>query len=264
VDVSVALVSSARATLAAKRAVLIVAHPGHELRLHGWLELVAPRVLVLTDGSGRGECSRLPSTARVLAAAGATPGPVFGCFTDRAAYTAMLARDPAPFVALAAELADALLAADYVVADAAEGYNPVHDVCRFLVDAAVAQATRRAGRLLGNFSFPLVGPPEPAPAGPGATRLVLDDAAFARKLAAARTYPELASEVGDTLARVAAADFRVEVLTPVPAGTTREPLGRPYYERYGEAQVARGYYTSVVRWHDHLRPIAEALAAGGA
>jgi hypothetical protein len=31
---------------------LIVAHPSHETRLHGWLEAASPRVYILTDGSG--------------------------------------------------------------------------------------------------------------------------------------------------------------------------------------------------------------------
>ena len=32
---------------------LFVAHPGHELCVHGWLEIARPKVFVLTDGSGR-------------------------------------------------------------------------------------------------------------------------------------------------------------------------------------------------------------------
>jgi hypothetical protein len=261
VDSPLAAKSSTHATLGAGRAALVVAHPGHELRVHGWLELATPRVLVLTDGSGHGERSRLASTARVLAAAGATQGPIFGRFTDRAMYAAMLAGDPAPFVALAEELAGALADADYVVADAAEGYNPAHDACRFLVDAAVAAAARRRGRACVNFSFPLVGTPEPALAPPGCARLVLDESAFARKLAAAQAYAELAGEIGDALRSVPAAAFRVEVLTPVRPGTSHAPAEQPYYERYGETQVARGYYAQVLRWNEHLRPIAEALAA---
>ena len=38
--------------LSEQRAVLVVAHPGHELRVHGWLELARPTVCILTDGSG--------------------------------------------------------------------------------------------------------------------------------------------------------------------------------------------------------------------
>jgi len=52
---------------------LIIAHPGHELRVHHWLEKTRPLVFVLTDGSGRTAQSRLHSTTRILERAGATP-----------------------------------------------------------------------------------------------------------------------------------------------------------------------------------------------
>src|SRR5260221_8686768 len=48
------------------RPALIIAHPGHELRVHRWLEKTRPLVLVLTDGSGRTAQSRLASTTRIL------------------------------------------------------------------------------------------------------------------------------------------------------------------------------------------------------
>ena len=71
-------------------ALLVVGHPGHELMVHGWLEAARPLVMVLTDGSGHAGVSRLPSTAALLARAGATPGPIFGRFTDVELYRALL------------------------------------------------------------------------------------------------------------------------------------------------------------------------------
>ena len=32
---------------------LVIGHPGHELLVHGWLEVARPIVFVFTDGSGR-------------------------------------------------------------------------------------------------------------------------------------------------------------------------------------------------------------------
>ena len=63
----------------------------------------------------------------------------------------------------------------------------------------------------------------------------LHDAALARKLAAARTYPSLEREVGGALQGLGADVFREEWLRP--AGPT--PLGDesaepPFYERHGE------------------------------
>src|SRR5262245_21413951 len=72
------------------RPALVIAHPGHELRIHGWLCQHRPTVFVLTDGSGRGGRSRLGTTGRVLAQAGAEPGSIFGRYPDAAVYQALL------------------------------------------------------------------------------------------------------------------------------------------------------------------------------
>src|SRR3954470_24125660 len=86
-------------------AALIVAHPGHELRVHGWLEAARPRVCVLTDGSGRTGRSRLDSTTRVLDAAGACAGTVYGPLSDGDLYAAVLEHEHAPFTRVVEELA---------------------------------------------------------------------------------------------------------------------------------------------------------------
>ena len=73
-------------------AALVMAHPGHELRIHGWLERTRPLPFVLTDGSGHTSSSRLASTTRVLTAAGAQPaGVLYGQLTDREVYQALRA-----------------------------------------------------------------------------------------------------------------------------------------------------------------------------
>ena len=241
------------------RPALVVAHPGHELRLHRWLELTGPSVLVLTDGSGAEGLPRLAATSRLLAAAGAAPGPVYGRLTDRALYAAILARDATLAVGLVEELAATFVreGVDYVVADALEGYNPAHDLCHLLVSAAVARAAH-AGRRVAQFDFPLIGPPAAGAPGEPAVELRLDDAALARKLAAARAYAELGDEVEETLAAHGVESFGVECLRPLgPAALDAPPPGRPpFYERYGADQVAAGRYARVLRYREHFAPLA--------
>jgi hypothetical protein len=174
------------------RAALVVAHPGHEIRLHGWLGRVRPRVHVLTDGSGSHGVPRIDSTARVLAGAGAPRG-LFGRLTDRELYAAILDHDHGVFTRVAEALADALVAdeVEHVVGDAAEGYNPAHDACRLVIDCAVALA----GRPIVQWDFALVGAPD-APVGPGAVaRLALSEHALARKIAVAESYEDLVGEI---------------------------------------------------------------------
>jgi hypothetical protein len=248
-----------------RRAAVVVAHPGHELRVHGWLERHRPIVFVLTDGSGGGAGSRLESTRRVVRNAGATEGSIFGRISDRDLYAAMMRGDQAFFIALADELAAAVVAADrdLVVCDAREGYNSAHDLCWYLVEAAVALASHAGGRRVTTLEFPLAGAPAQAAAVAvnGSVRLALDAAAFERKMAAAFAYPEMAGELQAALARFSADAFRVECLTPAnhAVGAEYVPGAAPFYETYGEQQVAAGVYATVLREREHMMPLVTSL-----
>lgn len=219
---------------------------------------------MLTDGSGHGEHGRLASSRRLLARAGVSPGSVFGRLSDRDAYLMLMGGDLAGVTALVDELAGRLVGerVDYVAGDACEGFNAVHDLCRLILDAAVLVARRLGGRAIADFEFPLEAGPDWRG---GGDELVceLDDAALARKLAAARDYPELSGEVDEALRVHGAEAFRHERLHRV------EPLktisgrfdGKPSYERFGEQRVAAGHYTQVLRHREHFAPLADRLIA---
>jgi hypothetical protein len=290
------------------RAALVVAHPSHELRLHGWLELAQPYVCVLTDGGGRSGEPRLERTTEVLSRAGATQGAIYGRLTDLEVYYAILNGDIDLFASIVEELAQSFVdkRIEYVVGDAAEGYNVTHDFCRVMIGAAVDMADRRYEHRVENFDFAVVGPPDECPAGlrDDAIWLQLDDEAFDRKIKAARGYtPKLAMDVEaalsgvpfrgvlrlsqDHLARavdievsrsmhiepvinekdevngVPLSAFRVECLRPADsqAGMQWTTDERPFYELYGEKLVAAGRYKKVIRYEEHMLPLAQAIRA---
>jgi len=172
--------------------------------------------------------------------------------------------DAATAAGLVEELASAIVEGqvDYVAGDACEGFNPVHDLCRLVIDAAVVLARRRGGRTVEDFEFALEAGPQ-WQGGGEELRWSLDDAALARKLAAARAYPELAGEVEQALAAHGAEAFRHESLYRV------EPLhtlvgrfdGQPSYERFGEERVVAGHYTQVLRHREHFAPLAAGVLA---
>ena len=251
-------------SLTGARAALIVAHPGHELRVHGWLEVARPLTFVLTDGSGSSGEGRLASTTRVLNRTGARAGCVYGRMTDREFYASVVDRDYARFIGLAREIATELEAEaiQYVVGDAVEGYNPTHDVCHLIVGAALSLLPCDQAPV-ERFDFLLEGRPDTCPerVRSRALWLELDDAALARKVEAARSYPELAAEVDRTVAKVGMDAFRVECLRPVDRRrpSASRPADPPYYETYGEAQVAAGHYEKVLRYREHIQPLATAL-----
>jgi hypothetical protein len=247
------------------RSALVVAHPGHELRVHGWLEQARPFVFVLTDGSGSTGHSRLASTRQVLRAAGATEGSIFGRMPDRQLYAAVVRREVGLFTSLAEELACSFLSLqiDVVVSDAREEYNSAHDLCWFLVEAAVTMAAHRRARELESFDFGLIARPDECPGGDRKPeiRLTLDDRTLERKLVAARGYPEMASELEVALRRFGAEAFRAECLGRADHDPERDwqPHGVPYYEQYGEEQVAAGLYSEVLRGDEHMVPLVAAL-----
>jgi hypothetical protein len=269
-------------------AVLVVAHPGHQLLLHGWLELAQPHILILTDGSGREGTSRIDSTIQYVSTLGIRPSTLFGRYSDLEVYERILAQDFEFFNGLADEICEAIIGteADYVVADSAEGYNSVHDLCRLLANCAVLRARRITGRSIATFEYPVMsgfrnGVPN---AVEGELRFALDQPQFERKLnCAQKYYGPLIEEVTVFLAgtadtshlkylefaqRLAAMNqqagldlFRTECLQPVSADSDYRDLvaPHPYYESRGEARVDAGFYEEVIRYHDHMLPLADSI-----
>jgi hypothetical protein len=247
-----------------EQAALVIARPGHELRIHGWLEQARPIVFVLADGSGRTGQSRLEATSRVLSAAGAEPGSLFGRLSDARLYAALLARDVGLFLSVAEELADAFLqrGVSRVVGDAAGGIDPIHDVCRALTATAAALARWQGSRPVIEHDFPLTGRPDACPRRlrRWALWLRLDNEALQRKLAAARGYTELSAEVNDALRAHGEEAFRTECLRPAVSWTAgMEASDRPEYEHRGEERVAAGRYARVIRAYAHVTPVVAAL-----
>jgi hypothetical protein len=248
---------------------LVVGHPGHELRVHGWVTRERPIVHVLTDGSGSSGASRIASTTALLAASGAQPGSIYGRLSDRAIYAAILAGDHTQFVALAEELAADIVerGVEMVAGDAVEGFNPSHDICRYVINAAVRLASAARGRCIECYAFPLDGAPQACPEASrdGAISLHLDDIMLARKLGAAYAYEELRAEVEGVIARFGTEPFRTECLWRVdladPYGW--DPARVPFYESYGAQRVASGAYADVVTFNEHVRPLADVLWCRG-
>ena len=265
------------------RCAVLLAHPGHELVIHGFVEQLHPLVAVLTDGSGSTGVSRVGSTTRVLEATGAEPSDFYGGFTDQQLYAALLGRNDDLFIEIAENVADVLVANDIdtVVADASEGWNPIHDVWRSVVNTAVDLASERRGRAIRNYDF-LLFSSHPAAAAQCSSRALvmqLDEAAYERKLASGNSYPELHGEVkaaiaGSTssivkspalsaeldrrLGGLNAESYRVELLRPV-AEAPAHPAAPRVYELYGEMMVAAGRYEEAIRHDRHLGPVEAAL-----
>jgi hypothetical protein len=241
-------------------AVLFMAHPGHEVLIHGWLSCARPTVHVLTDGSGHSDAGRIPLTRAMLRALGAAEGTIFGRFTDRRIYAAILSGDSTFLTSLASELADQFVtrSARTVVADAAEGYNPIHDLCRAIVGSA-CEVARRGGVEVRHYEYALADGPDSLA---GACETIdLDDRALAAKMEWARRLSSSVTDVDELLARFGEQSFRRERFRLVGDWTADGFAAgeRPRYERFGQERVDAGFYTRVIRHDQHIVPLRDAL-----
>jgi len=245
-------------------AALFAAHPGHELLVLGWVGRVKPRVYTLTDGSGSQGRSRLRCTAELLQSVGAPTGSSFGRLTDQEAYTAILDGDTGLIDALVVELAGDLQRhnVSLVVADAAEGFNPVHDLCRLIVGAA-ASRVGSTGASIRHYEYPLdAGPAAYEQGEAGVVFHDLDDASFSWKIAAARELAAAIPDINAMLDRFGEASFRRETFRVVEDWAAgRQSAEPPLYEKFGEERVSAGRYDRVIRYSEHMWPILQHLRA---
>jgi hypothetical protein len=235
---------------------LVVAHPGHELLLHGWISRNKPVVHVLTDGAEH-SATRLGRTIDLLRNLGATAGTIVGRLSDREAYAMILERNSALLVSLVTELAEQLQSDQpaMIVGDAAEGYNPVHDLCRLIAGAAISMA----GVSTKQYEYAVVNHPHALET--ASIVIDLDEAEFAAKMASARGQAALLTDIEELLARHGADAYRREALCPVVDWTALGGDEPPLYEHHGEERVAVGRYTKVIRRREHMLPLRDALRA---
>jgi len=245
---------------------LVVGHPGHEIRCHGWLSRRRPTVVVMTSGGGASKSGRIASSLRVIERAGATASPLFGNFSDHEVYGFMLRQEAGKLSAWTKHLGDLIRQERpaVILTDMVEGYNSSHDLTAYLVACAVemAQGSQIPPPLV--LCQPLDGPPDQAWEGRlrPHTTLELNETEFRRKMEDARTYAELATEVAGTLRQTPADAFRKECLyLPAEEDALLEslPCEVPFYERFGEQQVAQGKFAEVIRHKRHLLPLVRAI-----
>jgi hypothetical protein len=250
------------------RCVLIVSHPGHELRILGWVARMQPLVLALTDGSGHtGQC-RLAASKEFLQRAGCIQSKFYGRYSDREFYNKILEQDFDFFLGLSETIAQLLIEhnAETVVGDAIEGYNPSHDLCRLIIDRAVCRAETELKRTINNFTFPLEGHPSPEPSDENSMMITLSSAELSAKLTESQVYAKLAdgmlvSEIAASLSKYGDKAFEKEVFSSSNSGLALANFEQvpPFYDKYGEQQVRAGIYRTAINFREHILPISRML-----
>jgi hypothetical protein len=243
-------------------AALVIAHPGHELMIHHWLETERPVVYALTDGSGSQGKDRLAGSRTVIDRAGARIGAVFGWMPDRAWYEAILARDASPFISVSKAIAEDMAdTTETMVVDAVEYFNPMHDLAAVVGVRVASLVAARRGRAIRVLDYPIERPD--LRSGEPFSSSRLDPAATMRKIAAALGYVGVAQEVERVVASTSDERFAVERFDRFDISVRLPPKldAEPFYESYGRRQIAAGRYRDLITYAGHVRPIVETLLA---
>lgn len=246
---------------------LIIGHPGHELRIYRFLELYQPRIYVLTDGSGPTHNSRISSTEKIVASTQSEASSIMGLFSDKEIYNIILKGDFTIIQKTVDTIVEDMKNHDIemVVGDGIEGFNPTHDLCRYMINEIVRRYEEACGKLIPNYDFLLDGLPNycPSELKDEALWVKLGDEDIARKFEAAKNYPELKEELDKAIKNYGIELFKTECLRPVKGMSQIKNWTTPvpFYESYGTEKVRIGQYKHVISFEEHLLPIVKFLSS---
>lgn len=247
------------------KAALVIAHPGHECRVYGWIRRLRPQVMLLTDGAGRDGHSRIGTSAAIFSDLGATQSSLFGVVTDRLFYDAVLKMDQPFFDTLTFHLADSLVESriECVIGDSAEGAIMSHDLFREVRSTAIQLAEETLGYRIKHYEFPLESHPLafPQSLADAVRRIELSPQEYSDKLQAARCYDEIAEFVEAAVDLFGEEAFSLEGIFPY----SKESLwpandATLEWERHGQRLSELGKYPEAITKSKHFDAISRGLA----
>ncbi|HEU4788870.1 MAG TPA: hypothetical protein VFS71_04225 [Flavobacterium sp.] len=243
---------------------LIIGHPGHELRAYAFIKKYKPDVFILTDGSGSNNTSRIRQSIKLLDSLGAKFQDSIKIFTDIELYNIVLEQDLSEIFSYKNSLKDMIIKNKYdvIVGDALEGFNPTHDICRYLINGIISDLSINHNlTAILNYDFVLDSAPNNVSFDDNieGLSLKLSDEEFKMKINAAMSYPELKYEVDIAIEKYGKEVFLWESFGKV---TDLNQISnwsdvKPYYEEFGEKRVTEGSYSTIITFEKHIKPIAE-------
>lgn len=189
---------------------LTIAHPGHELRLHGFLEQARPFVFILTDGSHRTGQDMMMDSIKSISKAikngiQTVPGDNswnrvfmydfpenqqgYEHVKDSQIYYELLNQRTDFFVLFINLIAKNLVKykIDYLISDSSEGTNVCHEITRMMAEIAVQRVKKKTGKEIIEYDF-AIDKPFNEDINDECIRIQLEDEAVERKLDAILKY----------------------------------------------------------------------------
>lgn len=270
-------------------AALSIAHPSHEIRLHGFLSRTKPFIFLMTDGSGRNNEPTILFFQEYIKKIHRNNRDAFALMQDgekfiqdNNIYTELIAGRHQFFEIYTKSIAKHLLRKkiDYVVVDSSEGYNVSHEMCHIMTNLAIKYVQKMTGKKIMSYDFAITEPYSQR-ISEDCIHIELSDEEYDYKLNAFANYhPSLFAELKNNISLIDGARIkqlqseggiqeikqmialinshfiRNEYLRPY---IYEEPAEAPFYEKHGEQLAVQGVYAEIIRYEQHIKPIKEKL-----
>jgi hypothetical protein len=242
------------------------AHPGHELRIHGWLSQQKPLCFVLTTGARSGtDSARLVATSDLIESMSGRRASIFGDLLDRELYSQVLAGDASRMEHLVRVTINTLIANEVtvLVVDGWQLYSVSHDLAHVMGRIAAQHASLALKREITVLQYMVV--PNAISGASDMGKCVgvveLSEDELRAKQRAIEGYPGIDGE-REEIAKIEglhALGAEYFFVPPDLKLLLEKPQIKPLYEQYGEERVQRGVYREVIRWR-HVEAILAQLA----
>jgi len=250
-----------------KKSLLIIGHPGHELRAFKFIKDHKPDVVIITDGSGSQHSSRIANSIKILDSLGSRCINSFNPFTDKEIYDFILNENIPAIEKIRDIILNEVLAQGYdlLIGDALEGFNPTHDLCRYIINSVVKKANlENRDHAIKNISYKLDSVSSIKSnliSDESVFNFFLSEKEFNEKYTAALNYPELEFELDKAIqlyGKDAFMNEEYEVVEDIEM-ISNWSAPCPFYENYGKEKVRDGVYQQSIEFEKHMKPIAMAL-----
>ena len=249
---------------------MVFSNPNHEVAILGSIARLRPAIIFLSDG---GDIARVRRTAQALSTY-VEPGALhFINRSEHALYEALLRTDVAYFHFLAGEVRDILqdIKPEAIYCEAAEFYNPLHDLVLPIVCAAVGRCED-----IPLYEIPLIhqeAPPgqairiQRAPDAAEAaciwTELTDEELSLKLKTIRQSEYRALFAQLGDALSTAGSANAGREQFLKARRTLPEPAPGQALrYDRRGAMLKATGAVRAAITYRDHYVPMFESLCGG--
>jgi hypothetical protein len=244
---------------------MVIGHPTHELRVFHWLTLAKPTVCFLTrvDSCDRTRPRHI-STLNTFENHSIKLGPIQGALEEKDFFSALLNQDSIYFINIANLLYEWFLEENFdsVVADAYEGYNTIHDVCRLIPNFVVSKM-KLEKLVIDNYEILLIGNPKKYENTEDLLSMRLTDSELENKKTQVAGYFGLQDELNDVLPAKGFQNCQYEYLRKINGEYVYPDFDRtkPFYEQHGEMRKQQRVYEEVITYAKHIKPVKQALEA---